>query len=128
METEFTVNEQSVRDMVQHAVRQEVSKLSPVSPSVKATPPPRKNSNSRGKDRPSSKNLKQQRRRDSSRDARNQRSCSPLAKNAQGRRSQSKQWRRPKKPNVRFSDSRSPSVSRRQHSKNGRGRGNGAIK
>ena len=35
METEFTVNKQSVRDMVQCAVRQEVSKLSPVSPSGK---------------------------------------------------------------------------------------------
>ena len=128
METEFTVNEQSVRDMVQRAVRQEVSKLSLVSPSVKASPPPCKNFKSRGKDRPSSKNRKQQRRRDSSQDARNQRSPSPAAKNAQGRRSRSKQRRQPKKLNVRFSDSRSPSVSRRQHSKNGRARGNGAVK
>ena len=54
METEFTVNEQSVRDMVQRAVRQEVSKLSPVSPSGKTTPPPPKNSKSRAKDRSSS--------------------------------------------------------------------------
>ena len=42
MGTEFTVNEQSVRDMVQRALRQEVFKLSPVSPSGKTTPPPRK--------------------------------------------------------------------------------------
>jgi len=84
METEFTANKQSVRDMVQRAVGQEVSKLSPVSPSGKTTPPPRKNSKSRGKDRSSSKNRKQQRRRDSSQDARNQRSSSPAAKNAQG--------------------------------------------
>ncbi|KAL9970736.1 hypothetical protein ACROYT_G023153 [Oculina patagonica] len=76
--------------MVQRAVRQEVSKLSPVSPSAKSTPPPRKNSKSRGKDRSSSKNRKQQRRRDSSQDARNQRSSSPAAKNAQGRRNQSR--------------------------------------
>ena len=128
METEFTVNEQSVRDMVQRAVRQEVSKLSPVSPSGKTTPPPRKNSKSRGKDRSSSKSRKQQRRRDSSHDARHQRSSSPAAKNAQGRQSRSKQRRQSKKPNVRFSDSRSPSVSLRQHSKNGRGRGNGVVK
>ena len=80
-ETEFTVNEQSVRDMVQRVVRQEVSKLSPVSPSGKTTPPPRKDSKSRCKDRSSSKNRKQQRRRDSSQDARNQRSSSPAAKN-----------------------------------------------
>ena len=42
METKFTVNEQSVRDMVQRAVQQEVSSLSSVSPSGKTTPPPRK--------------------------------------------------------------------------------------
>ena len=134
METEFTVDEQSIRDMVQRAVRQEVSKLSPVSPSGKITPPPRKNSKSRGKvrsdskERSNSKNRKQQRRRDSSQDARNQRRSSPAATNAQGRRSRPKQRRQPKKPNVRFSESRSPSVSRRQHSKNGRGRGNGVVK
>ena len=69
METEFTVNEQSVRDLLQRAVRQEVSKLSPVSPSGKTTPPPQKNSKSRGKDRSSSKNRKQQRRRAPSQDA-----------------------------------------------------------
>ena len=85
METEFAVNEQSVRDMVQCAIRQEVSKLSPVSPSVKGTPPPHKNSKSHGKDRPSSKNRKQQRHRDSSQDAHNQRSSSTALKNAQGR-------------------------------------------
>ena len=55
METEFTVNEQSVRDMVQRALRQEVSKFSPVSRSGKTTPLPRKNSKSRGKDRSSYK-------------------------------------------------------------------------
>ena len=109
METEFTVDEQSVRDMVQRVVRQEVSKLSPVSPSGKVTPPPRKNSKSRGKgrsdskERSNSKNRKQQRRRDSSQDARNQRRSSPAATNAQGRRSRPKQRRQPKKPNVRFS-------------------------
>ena len=52
----------------------------------------------------------------------------PHPKNAQGRRSRSKQQRQSKKPNVRFSDSRSPSVSLRQHSKNGRGRRNGVVK
>ena len=128
METEFTVNEQSVRDMVQRAVRQEVSKLSPVSPSGKTTPPPPKKSKSRAKDRSSSKNRNQQRRRDSSQDARNQRSSSPAAKNAQGRRSRSKRRRQSKKSNVRFFDSRFPSVSLRQHSKNGRGHGNGVVK
>ena len=128
METEFTAHKQSVRDMVQRAVRQEVSKLSPVSPSGKTTPPPPKNSKSHGKDRSSSKNRKQQRCRDYSQDARNQRSSSPAAKNARGRRSRSKQRRQSKEPNVRFSDSRSPSVSLHQHSKNGRGRGNGVVK
>ena len=85
METKLTVNENSGRDMVQRAIQQEVSKLSPVSPSVKATPPPHKNSTSRGKDKPSSKNRKQQRCRDSRPDALNQRSPSPTAKKAQGR-------------------------------------------
>ena len=65
METKLTVNEQSVRNMVQ----QEISKLSPVSPSVKATSLSHKNSKSHGKDKPSSKNRKQQRCRDSSQDA-----------------------------------------------------------
>ena len=74
------------------------------------------------------KNRKQQRRRDSSQDARDQRSSSLAAKNAQGRRSLSKQRRQSKKPNVKFSDNRSPSVSLRQHSKNGRGCGNGVVK
>ena len=80
METKFTVDEQSVRDMVQRAVQQGVSKLSPVSPSGKITPPYQKNSKSRGKgksdskERSNSKHRKQQCRRDSSQDARNQRS------------------------------------------------------
>lgn len=128
MDTQFTINEQSVRDMVQRAVRQEVSKLNPASPPRNTAPPPRKNSKSRGKNRSSSRNRKQQRRQDSSQDARNPRNPSPAAKSAQGRRSRSKQRRQPKKPNVRFSDSRSPSVSRRQKSKNGKGRGNGVVK
>ena len=47
MDTQFTINEQSVRDMVQRAVRQEVSKLNPASPPGNTAPPPRKNSKSR---------------------------------------------------------------------------------
>jgi len=128
MDTQFTINEQSVRDMVQRAVRQEVSKLNPASPPGNTAPPPRKNSKSRGKNRSSSRNRKQQRRQDSSQDARNPRNPSPAAKSAQGRQSRSKQRRQPKKPNVRFSDSRSSSVSRCQKSKNGKGRGNGVVK
>ena len=129
METEFIPNEQSIRDMVDRAVRQEVSKLCPVPPPGKITQPPRKSSKSRGKDRSTTKNGKH-RRRNPSQDARN--NSSPPAKGAQGRRSRSKQRRGPstsRKPGVSFSVSRSPSVSRRrQQSKNGRGRGSGAVK
>lgn len=129
METEFIPNEQSIRDMVDRAVRQEVSKLCPIPPPGKITQPPRKSSKSRGKDRSTTKNGKH-RRRNPSHDARN--NSSPPAKGAQGRRSRSKQWRGPstsRKPGVSFSVSRSPSVSRRrQQSKNGRGCGSGAVK
>ena len=37
METKFTVNEQSIKDMVQRAVRQELNKHKPVSPPTKET-------------------------------------------------------------------------------------------
>ena len=126
METEFKPDEQSIRDMVQRAVQKEVSKLSSVSPPSK-TKPQRKNSKNRGNEQPRSKG-RNQRRRDSSHDARNQRNSSPAPGPKQERRSRSKQRRT---PSVRFTDSRSPSVSRRrprQQSKNGKRRGNGPVK
>lgn len=127
MEAQFTVNEESINDLVQRTVQREVSKLKPVSLPVKTPQAPRKTSRSRKSERSSSANRSE--RRASSRDG-NQRKLSASKSSAQGRRSRSKQRRQPtpRKPRVSFSDSRSPSVTRRQQSKNVKGRGNGVVK
>ena len=113
METQFTVNEESINEQVQRAVQLEVSKLRPVSLPVKTPQPPRKSSRSRTNERSSSANRSE--RRDLSRNG-NQRKLSASKNSAQGRRSRSKQRRQstPRKPRVSSSHSRSPSVTRRQ--------------
>ncbi|XP_067022942.1 uncharacterized protein [Acropora muricata] len=127
MEAQFTVNEESINDLVHRAVQREVSKLTPVSLPVKTPQAPRKTSRSRKKERSSSAN--RSKRRDLSRNG-NQHKTSASKTSAQGRRSRSKQRRQPtsRKPRVNFSDSRPPSVSGRQQSKNVKGRGNGVVK
>ena len=104
----FTVTEQSLQDMVQHAVQREMSKLKPA---------PRKTSNCRRNNTSTSRNRQ------------SQGNSSPKDKGtSQNRRSRSKQRKQsPRRPRVSFFDSRSP-ASRRQQSKNGRGRGNGLVK
>ena len=125
MEAEFRPGEQSNRDIVQRAVKQEVSKLRPVSPLVK-TKLPFKNSRRQSNDIPNPKNRKQGRVAPSQ-DTRYQRKASPVINRTPERRSRSKQWRRPTRNRV--SDGRAPSVSRnRQRSKNGKGRGTGPVK
>ena len=113
MDTTFTITEQSLQDMVQHAVQREMSKLKPA---------PRKTSNCCRNNRSTSRNRKRQRQ--------SQSNSSPKDKDAsQNRRSRPKQRKQsPRKPRVSFSDSQSPSTSRRQQSKNGRGRGKGLVK
>lgn len=127
MEAQFTMNEESINDLVQRAVQQAVSKLRPVSLPVKTPQAPRKTPRSRKNERSSSEN--RSKRRDLSRDG-NKRKFSTSKNSAQGRRSRSIQRRQPtpRKPRVSFSDSRSPSVTRRQQSKNVKGRGNGVVK
>ena len=56
MEAHFTLNEDSINDRVQRAVRREVSKLSPVSLPVKTLQAPRKSYKSRENKRSSSAN------------------------------------------------------------------------
>ncbi|XP_067041056.1 myosin-15-like [Acropora muricata] len=127
MEAQFTVNEESINDLVHRAVQREVSKLTPVSLPAKTPQAPRKTSRSRKKERSSSAN--RSKRRDLSRNG-NQHKPSASKTSAQGRRSRSKHRRQPtsRKPRVNFSDSRPPSVSGRQQSKNVKGRGNGVVK
>ena len=116
METQFTVNEQSIKDLVQRAVQRDVLKVRPVSLPVKTPQAPRKTSRSCKNERSSSANRSE--RRDLSQDG-YQRKLSASKNSEQGRRSRSKQKRQPtpKKPRVTFSDSRSPSVTRRHHQK-----------
>ncbi|KAK2552249.1 hypothetical protein P5673_026776 [Acropora cervicornis] len=127
MEAQFNVNKESINDLVNRAVEREVSKLTPVSLPVKTPQAPRKTSRSRKNERSSSAN--RSKRRDLSRNG-NQHKPSASKTSAQGRRSRSKHRRQPRtrKPRVNFSDSRPPSVSDRQQSKNVKGRGNGIVK
>ena len=127
MEAQFTVTEESINDLVHRTVQREVLKLRPVSLPVKIPQAPRKTSRSRKNERSSSANCSE--RRDLSRDG-NQRKLSASKNSAQGRPSRSKQKRQPtpRKPRVTFSDNRSPSVTRRQQSKNVKGRGNSVVK
>ena len=128
IEAQFTVNKESINDLVQRAVQREVSKLRPVSLPVKTLQAPRKTSRSCKNERSSSANRSRER-RDLSRD-RNQGKLSASKNSAQGRRNRSKQRRQPtpRKPRVSFSDSRPPYVTRRQQSKDVKGRGNGVVK
>ena len=128
MEAQFTINEESIHDMVQRAVQREVSKLKPISSPVKTRQAPSKNSKnprSRNTERSSSRNRSQ--RRNSSG---NQRDASAAKNTPKGRQSRSIERRKTaaRKPRVGFSDSRSSSVSRRQQSKNVKGRGNAVVK
>ena len=106
MKTQFTVNEQSINDLVQRAVQRDVLKLRPVSLPVKTPQAPRKTSRSRKNERSSSANCSE--RRDFSRDG-NQRQLSASKNSAQGKQISSKQKRQPtpRKPRVTFFDSRS---------------------
>ena len=127
MEAQFTVNQESINDMTHRSLQREVSKLRPVFLPVKMRQVPPKTSRSRKTERCSSSN--RSKRRDLSRNG-NQHKPSTSKISAQGRQSRSKQRRQPtsRKPRVNFSDSRSPSVLRRQQSKNVKGRGNGVAK
>ena len=87
MEAHFTLNEGSINDRVQRAVRREVSKLSPVSLPVKTPQAPRKTYKSRENKGSSSPNPSK--RRDLSRNG-NQRKLSASKNSVQGRRSR---WR-----------------------------------
>ena len=78
METEFTVNKQSIQDMVQRAVRQELNNHKPVSPPTKETSTSRKNSRSRNSDRSNSRSHKSD--RSNSRNHKNDRSSSKSQK------------------------------------------------
>ncbi|CAH3172872.1 unnamed protein product, partial [Porites lobata] len=119
METEFAVNEQSIQDMVQRAVRQELRKQKPVSsPPTKETSVSRKSSRSRRKNDKSSsrnRNLSQ---------GRNRRNSTSPGDSTQNQRSRSKQRRQRKPRRVSFSGNQSPG----RQSKNVRGRGNGVVK
>ena len=87
MEAQFTVNEESINDLVHRAVQREVSKLKPVSLQVKTPQAPRKTSRSHKNERSSSTN--RSKRRDFSWNGNQHK---PLASktSAQGRRSRSK--------------------------------------
>ena len=141
METEFAVNEQSIQDMVQRAVRQELCKHKPVFPPTKNTSASRKNSRSRKSDRSNSRGRKND--RSNSRIRKNDRSSSKNRNPSQGRnrrnsaspgkspgdstqsrRSRSKQRRQRKPRRVSFSANQSSG----KQSKNVRGRGNGVVK
>ena len=61
MEAHFTLNEDSINDQVQRALRREVSKLSPVSLPVTTPQSPRKTSKSRKNERSSSANRSKRR-------------------------------------------------------------------
>ena len=102
MEAQFTVNEESINDLVHRTVHLEVLKLRPVSLPVKTSQAPRKTS--KKNEQSSSANCSK--RHDLSRDG-NQRKLSEAKNSAQGRRSRSKQkgQPRPRKPCVTFSES-----------------------
>lgn len=61
METEFAMNKQSIQDMVQQAVQQELGKHKPAYPPTKETSASRKNSRSRKSDRSNSRGHKNDR-------------------------------------------------------------------
>ena len=61
MEAQFTMNEESINDLVQRAVQQAVSKLRPVSLPVKTPQAPRKTPRSRKNERSSSENRSKRR-------------------------------------------------------------------
>lgn len=138
METEFAVNEQSIQDMVQRAVRQELRKQKPVSsPPTKETSASRKSSKSRRSDRSNSRGRKNDRSnsrgrkndKSSSRNrtlsqGRNRRNSTSPGDSTQNQRSRSKQRRQRKPRRVSFSGNQSPG----RQSKNVRGRGNGVVK
>ena len=88
METQFTVNEESINDLAQRAVQREVSKLRPVSSPVKTPQTPRKTSRSHKNERSNSTNRNEH--NDLSRDG-NQRNLSASKNSELDRRSRSKQ-------------------------------------
>lgn len=137
MDTEFAVNEQSILDMVQRAVKKELGKHKPVSPPTKETSASRKNSRNRKSDRSNSRGRKNDRSNSRSRkidrsssknrnlsQGRNRRNSASPGDSTQNRRSRSKQRRQRKPRRVSFSGNQSPG----RQSKNVRGRGNGVVK
>ena len=122
METEFQVNEESIKEIVAREIQNEFSKRHSVLPVSKQSSTKPTNTNSRGQrknSRSSSRN------RNPSKTGRGPKTSTPQQRQS---RSRTRKQQGPRKQSVTFSGNRSQSARRRQPPKNGKRPANGSVK